>query len=116
MGGVILEKIVKESTGKHWSKAKSDSIKAYIAASEMHEREEFDKDRMILNCKNCFVNLREYKIINPDQLYSLFVSILLFEVYFCLFVHSYNYQHDVYKNKPRFASKIQLKRTRKNIF
>ena len=45
-----------------------------------------------------------------------YVSILLFEVYFCLFVHSYNYQHDVYKNKPRFASKIQLKRTRKNIF
>ena len=27
---------------------------------------------MILNCKNCFVNLREYKIINPDQIYSLF--------------------------------------------
>ena len=23
------------------------------------------------------------------------VSILLFEVYFCLFVHNYNYQHDV---------------------
>ena len=47
---------------------------------------------------------------------EIFVSISLFEVYFCLFVHSYNYQHDVYKNKPRFASKIQLKRTRKNIF
>ena len=44
------------------------------------------------------------------------VSILLFEVYFCLFVHSYNYQHDIYKNKRRFASTIQLKRTRKNIF
>ena len=41
-------------------------------ASEIHERAEFDQDRMILNCKNCFVDLREYKIINPDQLYSLF--------------------------------------------
>ena len=45
-----------------------------------------------------------------------FVSISLFEVYFCLFVHSYNYQHDIYENKLRFASKIQLKRARKNIF
>ena len=44
----------------------------YIKASEPHERAEFDQDRMILNCKNCFVNLREYKIINPDQIYSLF--------------------------------------------
>ena len=55
-------------------------------------------------------------IISKDATWPIFVSILLFEVYFCLFVHSYNYQHDVYKNKPRFASKIQLKRTRKNIF
>ena len=45
-----------------------------------------------------------------------FVSISLFEVYFCLFVHSYNYQHDIYENKLRFASKIQLKRARKNVF
>ena len=67
-----MDKIIKESTGKHWSAPKSSNIKAYIMASEIHERAEFDQDRMILNCKNCFVDLREYKIINPDQLYSLF--------------------------------------------
>ena len=59
-------------------------------------------------CKN-----HVYQCLKPQE---KFVSISLFEVYFCLFVHSYNYQHDIYENKLRFASKIQLKRARKNIF
>ena len=42
-------------------------------ASEPHERAEFDQDKMILNCKNCFVDLNEHEVIkNPDQIYSLF--------------------------------------------
>ena len=71
-GVVILEKIITESTGELWPDANPDKIIKYIMSSEPHERAEFDQDRMILNCKNCFVNLREYEVIkNPDQIYSL---------------------------------------------
>ena len=71
-GREILEKILSVSLASNWKESIEHSVVKYMMSNKLYKREEFDQDRMILNCKNCFVDLREHKIIeDPDSILSL---------------------------------------------
>ena len=70
-GKVILKKILQVSLGKHWKTTIQNDVINYVMASVPYKRTEFDKNKMLLNCKNQFVDLEEYEIKHDKSIMSL---------------------------------------------
>ena len=70
-GKVILKKILQTSLEECWNTQSQNNIINYVMAKVPHKRAEFDQNRMILNCKNCFVDLENHEILDDDKIMSL---------------------------------------------
>ena len=66
-GDAVLRKIIVKAIDKQfWKPSIANAIVEAVMAKSLHERSEFDTDRLIINCENGFVNLRTGEKVFED--------------------------------------------------
>ena len=63
---VLKEIIVNGIDEKYWKPSLANAIVEAVFAKSLHERDEFDKNGLIWNCKNGFVNVRTGEMVYED--------------------------------------------------